>query len=64
MKSLEKSIPLTSIITVILTLVGGVIAIWHPENIDTFLRYSVAVGAGAGGVGVVGVARSMVGKGR
>lgn len=63
MTALDKKIPLTSIITVILAVVGGVIAIWHPENIETFLKYSGGVGAAGGGLGVLGIARSALGKG-
>jgi hypothetical protein len=55
--------PLTSIITVIVTLVGGVIAFAHPSDIDVFLKYAAAVGASGGGLGVLGIARSQAGKG-
>jgi len=63
MTQLLDNIPLTSILTVIVALVGGVIAFFHPGDIDVFLKYSAAVGAGSGGLGVLGIARSAAGKG-
>lgn len=64
------NIPLTSILTCLTTAIivgiGGVIAIVHPETLS-FSAYVTDVGIGAGGsaagFGVLGIARSQVGKG-
>lgn len=56
------NLPVTSILTVIVALVGGVIAVLHPETLS-FSGYAKDLGIAAGGLGVLGVARSQAGKG-
>lgn len=57
---------LTALLTVIIAGVGGVIAITHPETLS-FQEYAttvgIGVGASAGGLGVLGMARAQSGKG-
>ncbi len=55
--------PVTTLITVGIAVVGGVIAILHPETLS-FSQYVKDVGIGSGGLGVLGLARSAVGKGQ
>lgn len=61
MNALDK-IPVTSILVVMIALVGGVVAILHPETLS-FSGYARDVGIAAGGLGVLGIARSQAGKG-
>lgn len=62
MTTLLDNLPVTTIITVIVALVGGVIAITNPTQLS-FLEYAGAVGISGGGLGVLGIARSQAGKG-
>ena len=56
------NLPVTSILVVIVAIVGGVIAILHPETLS-FTGYAHDVGVSAAGLGVLGIARSQAGKG-
>jgi hypothetical protein len=56
-------LPVTTILVVIVALVGGVIAILHPETLS-FAGYAEKLGIAAGGLGVLGIARSDSGKGQ
>jgi hypothetical protein len=62
MTALLDDLPVTTIITVIVALVGGVVAIANPTELS-FLEYAGAVGISGGGLGVLGIARSAAGKG-
>lgn len=57
---------LTTILTVIIAGVGGVIAITNPETLgfqDYATTVGIGVGASAGGLGFLGMARTQSGKG-
>lgn len=56
------SLPVATILTVLVAIVGGVIAVLHPETLS-FSGYCQDVGIAAGGFGVLGIARSQSGKG-
>jgi hypothetical protein len=60
--SVLDNLPVTTIITVVVTIVGGVIAVLHPETLS-FSEYARDVGIAGGGLGVLGIARSQAGKG-
>lgn len=62
MLDLLDSTPVTTILVLIVAIVGGVVAIIHPDVLS-FQDYATAVGISAGGLGVLGIARSQAGKG-
>jgi hypothetical protein len=63
MKKILDSNPVASIIAVIVCIVGGVVCIVDPSSIGVFKQYAVAVGASTAGLGILGYARSVGGKG-
>lgn len=62
MIQLLDSLPVASILAVIVAVVGGVVAITNPDALS-FSGYCQDVGIAAGGLGVLGVARAQSGKG-
>lgn len=54
--------PLASLLAVIVTIAGGVVAILNPDVLS-FEDYARNVGIFIGGSGLLGIARSMAGKG-
>ena len=62
MTNLLDNLPVTTILTIIVAIVGGVVAVVHPEALS-FSGYARDLGIAAGGLGVLGVARSQAGKG-
>lgn len=62
MTSILDNTPVATILVVIVAIVGGVIAIWHPDTLS-FSAYCRDLGIAAGGLGVLGVARAQSGKG-
>lgn len=62
MKELLNTNPLTSIIAVIVVIVGGVITVINPDTL-TYQEYLFQTGIFLGGLGVWGLARSHGGKG-
>lgn len=63
MIQLLDHLPVTTIITVVVAIVGGVIAILHPDVLS-FQDYAQSVGISGGGLGILGLARSAAGKGK
>lgn len=61
MKFLNEN-PITSLIAVIVVGVGAVLAITNPDTL-TYEDYLTKTGIFLGGLGVLGVARSMANKG-
>jgi len=61
--NLLDNTPVASVLVVIIAIVGGVVCITNPEGIEAFKQYAVAVGASAGGLGFLGIARAQSGKG-
>jgi hypothetical protein len=62
MIAILDKLPLASIVTVIVAIVGGVIAILNPDVLS-FQAYATSVGVTGGGMGVLGLARANSGKG-
>lgn len=65
MQSIKEALdatPVATVLTVPIAIVGGVIAIIHPETLS-FSGYCKDVGVAAAGLGVLGIARSAAGKG-
>lgn len=65
MKAFTKALdsnPVATIGGIAIALVGGVIAILHPETLS-FNEYCKDIGVATGGIGILGIARSMGGKG-
>jgi hypothetical protein len=60
--SLFDNVPVATLITVLAALVGGVIAILHPETLS-FSGYCKDIGVVGAGAGVLGIARAQSGKG-
>jgi hypothetical protein len=54
--------PVATILTIPVVIVGGVIAVLHPETLS-FSGYCKDIGIAAAGLGVLGLARSAAGKG-
>lgn len=63
MLTILDKLPVASILAVIVTVVGGVIAINDPTTLS-FSGYCKDVGIAVGGLGVLGIARSQAGKGQ
>lgn len=61
MKFLNEN-PITSIIAVIVVVVGAVVTITNPETMS-YDEYLVKTGAFLAGLGIVGVGRSLMNKG-
>jgi hypothetical protein len=62
LKEVLDRLPVTTILTVLVAIVGGVIAVTNPDQLS-FLEYAGAVGVSGGGLGVLGIARTQAGKG-
>ena len=54
--------PVTTILAVIVAIVGGVIAVLNPDVLS-FSAYCRDLGIAAAGLGVLGIARAQSGKG-
>jgi hypothetical protein len=62
MLNVLDNLPVATILALLVAIVGGVIAILHPDTLS-FSGYCQDVGIAVGGLGVLGIARSQAGKG-
>ncbi len=56
------NVPVATIVTVLVAIVGAVIAIVHPETLS-FTEYAKTLGYTGAGLGILGIARAQSGKG-
>lgn len=62
MKEVLDHNPVATILALVVAIVGGVIAVLHPETLS-FSDYCRDIGIAVGGIGILGIARSQGGKG-